>query len=149
MWNAIVNLDSTLINFFHRWSFLIARLSLGIVYGWFGILKLVGASPANPLVDSLLQRTLPFLTFDQFIVILGWWELTIAVAFLIPRLERLALVLLAPHLVVTTMPLLLLTPMTWQARWIPTLEGQYIIKNAAIAALALSFLGHVEPLNRR
>ena len=149
MFRSLLRLDRHVISFANHHGLLLARLALALVYGWFGILKLIGASPANPLVDALLGKTLPFLTFGQFIIILGWWEVAIAIAFLIPRLERVAILLVAPHLVVTAMPLCLLPSLTWQSNWIPTLEGQYIIKNAVLAALALSVAGHLEPLNRR
>jgi uncharacterized membrane protein YkgB len=36
------------------------------------------------------------------------------------------------------LPLLLLPTLTWQSLLIPTLAGQYIIKNIVIVALALS-----------
>ena len=62
-------------------------------------------------------------------MILGVYEILIAIVFLIPGLERIALPLLVPHLFVTTAPLFLLREITWQAPLIPTIEGQYIIKN--------------------
>ena len=44
------------------------RLALFIVFFWSGILKVFGMSPANPLVGDLLNRTMPFIDFGQFIV---------------------------------------------------------------------------------
>jgi hypothetical protein len=38
----------------------------------------------------------------------------------------------------TMLPLALVTDLTWQAPMVPTLAGQYIIKNIVIVALALS-----------
>lgn len=125
-----------------------ARIAIFVVYFWFGILKLFGNSPANPLVDSLLQSTLPFITFSTFIVILGIYEIAVGITFLIPRLERIAIFLLIPHLFVTTMPLILLTSITWQSPFVPTLEGQYIIKNLLIVAVALGMAAHLEPARK-
>ncbi len=124
----------------------LARLALFVVYFWFGLLKLVAESPANPLIDALLQRTLPFITFNQFIVLFGVYEMIIGIAFLIPRLERLAILLLIPHMIMTFMPLILLPQIAWQAPFVPTLEGQYIIKNLLIIALAFSIATHLRPL---
>jgi uncharacterized membrane protein YkgB len=118
-------------------SYSFSRFALFVVYTWFGALKLVGASPANPLVDELLQKTLPFLTFDQFIIALGIFEVAIGIFFIIPKMERVALSLLVPHIFITLAPLLLLTSTTWTGMFMPTLEGQYIIKNILIVALGL------------
>lgn len=120
-----------------RVSVLISRLALFVVYGWFGFLKVVAVSPANPLVDSLLQKTLPFITFDQFIIAFGIFEMIIGIVWLIPRWEKLASVFLGLHLFTTVLPLLVLPAITWQSFLVPTLEGQYIIKNVLIVAAAL------------
>lgn len=116
----------------------LSRLAIFLVYVWFGALKVFYVSPANPLVDSLLQKTLPFITFDQFIFWLGVVEMVIGLLFLIPRLTRLAGIVLGLHMVTTLMPLVLLPQMAWQAPWVPTLEGQYMIKNILIIAAAVS-----------
>jgi uncharacterized membrane protein YkgB len=115
------------------------------VYGWFGLLKVIAVSPANPLVNSLLQKTLPFITFDQFIVVFGVLEVVIGVLWLIPRLERVAAIFLGLHLVTTLMPLIVLPSITWQGWGVPTLEGQYIIKNVLIMAAALHILANKKP----
>ncbi len=118
-------------------SYSFSRFALFLVYVWFGSLKLIDASPANPLVDALLQKTLPFISFGEFIVILGIFEVAIGALFIIPKMERAALALLVPHILVTIAPLFLLTSTTWAGMLTPTLEGQYIIKNILIVALGL------------
>lgn len=123
----------------HLWmtiSVWLNRLAIFIVYFWFGFLKIVFVSPANPLVESLLNATMPWLTFNQFIVGFGIFEMVIGLLFLVPRFEKIALGLLAVHLVTTVMPLFLLPAIAWQATFVPTLEGQYIIKNVLIVACA-------------
>lgn len=117
-------------------AFIFAHVSLFIVFVWFGAIKLFGLSPANPLVASLLAETLPFITFKTFNLILGIYEVLIGLFFIIPKQERIALVMLIPHMIVTIMPLILLPAITWQSAFVPTLEGQYIIKNVVIIALA-------------
>lgn len=119
-------------------AFIFAHFALFVVFVWFGALKFFDLSPANPLVDALLQKTLPFITFKTFIMILGGWEVLIGLLFIIPKMEKVALVLLIPHMLVTIMPLFLLPDIAWQGFLTPTLEGQYIIKNIVIIALAAS-----------
>lgn len=141
--------DRIVISFLQRIYMPLARVALFTVFFWFGILKLCAVSPANPMVASLLEHTFPFLTFSTFIIILGIWEMAIGISFLIPGLERLAIVLLVPHMITTAMPLIMLPAITWQAWFVPTLEGQYIIKNLLIIALAAGIAGRLQPLSKK
>lgn len=117
-----------------------SRISLFIIFFWFGLLKIISTSAANPLVESLLNKTLPFIGFDQFIIFLGIWEMIIGIAFLIPRKEKIAIAILIPHMATTFMPLILLPQIAWQSFLVPTLEGQYMIKNLLIISLAFNIL---------
>lgn len=126
-----------------------ARFSLFAVYFWFGLLKVAGTSPANPLVDSLLQKTLPFLTFASFIFFFGILEMIIGVCFLIPKLNRIGAVLFVLHMGTTFMPLIMLAQMTWSAPFVPTLEGQYIIKNLALMATVIGLASVTKPLKEK
>ena len=119
-----------------------SRFALFVIYAYFGALKLFGASPANPLVDALLQKTIPGLSFSTFIIILGIFEIVIGLLFLFPRARWFAFGLFVMHIVITTLPLILLPTIAWQAPYIPTLEGQYIIKNLALIAVALQVTFH-------
>lgn len=120
-------------------AFVFAHIALFLVFVWFGALKLFGLSPASGLVTDLFERTLgwiPYLTASGFIMILGAIEVLIGLFFIIPRMERSAIALLIPHMITTVMPLVLLPEMTWQGFLAPSMEGQYIIKNIVIIALA-------------
>lgn len=120
-------------------AFLFAHFALFVVFVWFGALKLFGLSPANPLVTNLYDATLGILlpmSAGTFIICLGALEVAIGILFLIPRAEKIAMALLVPHMITTVMPLFLLPAATWSGFLVPTLEGQYIIKNIVIVALA-------------
>lgn len=112
-----------------------ARLALGIVFIWFGALKMIGElSPAYDLVAA----TIYWLTPEIIIPLIGLWEVAIGVAFLFPPLTRLALLLLIPQMPATFLPLVLLPAVTFTVvPWGLTLEGQYIVKNLVIIACAL------------
>ncbi len=125
------------------------RIALFIVFFWFGILKVLGVSPAHPLIINLLEETLRFISFEDFIIFFGIFEMVIGILFLIPRTERVALLFLGLHMITTFMPLFLLPSVTWANWFIPTLEGQYILKNLVIIALAMGVAAHLEPLHRR
>lgn len=123
-----------------------ARVALFVVFFWFGVLKVVAESPANPLVASLLEQTLPFITFEAFIIFFGILEAIIGVLFLLPKATRIVIPLLGLHMLTTFMPLVLLPQVTWQAFLVPTLEGQYIIKNVVIIALVIGIASHLHPM---
>lgn len=123
-----------------RASFVFSHIAIFIIFVWFGALKVLGLSPATPLVTALFEETLSFLPLspDLFVRLFGGFEVLIGLCFVIPRLHRLGLVLLIPHMLTTILPLFLLTDTAWTAILTPTLEGQYIIKNVVIIALATS-----------
>ncbi len=146
MKNSLERFDIWFIGFLRRLSIPFARFALFVVFFWFGILKIIGTSPANPLVQGLMEATLPFMTWNVFIVLFSIYEMIIGITFIIPKLERLAIALLIPHMIMTVLPLILLPSVTWQGFMTPTLEGQYIIKNLAIIALAMGIAAHLHPM---
>lgn len=143
---SLSSIDAKIITCFQKINKPLARLALFTVFFWFGILKVIGESPANPMVESLQQKTAPFLSFSTFIILFGVYEMIIGLLFILPRLERAAIALLLPHMLMTSLPLVFLPAMTWQGFLIPTMEGQYIIKNLVIIALALGIGARLEPL---
>lgn len=126
----------------------LSRVSIFAIYFWFGFLKIIDSSPANPLVESLLNKTLPFVSFNQFIVFLGLWEMVIGIIFLIPKLEKAAITIFALHTITTLMPLFLLPAIAWKSFLIPTLEGQYMIKNLITIALAVNIVSQAKLNNK-
>lgn len=140
--------DFWFINLLRKISIPFSRIAIFIVFFWFGILKIIGTSPANPLVSSLLSATMPFISWDTFIVLFSIYEMIIGISFLIPRLERLAIALLIPHMIMTALPLIFLKAITWQSFLTPTLEGQYIIKNLVIIAVSMGIAAHLHPFKK-
>ncbi|MFP4091010.1 MAG: DoxX family membrane protein [Cyclobacteriaceae bacterium] len=138
-------LDHKIAQFMERWGKLALRISLGIIFFWFGILKAFGISPAEPLVEDTINW-LPLLKGDEWVVIVGWWEVAIGLLFLSRRTIRIAIALLATQMVGTLLPLFIFPEVTFQdgrVPYAPTLEGQYIIKNLLIISAALVIGGTV------
>lgn len=138
-------LDRRIVTFMRRWGVVALRLSLAIIFVWFGILKPLGISPAAPLVLATVDW-MPVLEGSQWLVLIGWWEVAIGLTFLWRRTVRIAIALLALQMVGTLMPLVLLPDVTFQAGRIPyapTMEGQYIVKNLLIISAALVVGGTV------
>jgi len=131
--------------FMGRWGAIAVRFSFGIIFVWFGILKPLGISSAEPLVLATVPW-LPFFDGGTWVSIIGWWEVAIGVAFLFRSTIRIAVALLALQMVGTFMPLVFLPEVTFQAGHFPygpTMEGQYIIKNLMIISAALVVGGTV------
>ena len=144
----IRSIDVNLIHFFRNISIPLARVGLFIVFFWFGALKVIGLSPASQMVMDLFEKTIPFMEFGTFIVLFGLFECLIGLLFLIKGCERVVIPLLVLHMITTFMPLILLTGETWSGFMVPTMEGQYIIKNILIIASAIVIAAHLEPFGR-
>ena len=119
---------------------LLSRIALGIVFVWFGALKWVpGLSPA----EDLAGRTIETLTFGTVpasvaLPVLAFWEVAIGVGLLVGRWMRLTLLLLFVQMAGTVTPLFLFPAETFvRFPFVPTLEGQYIIKNIVLVAAAI------------
>jgi uncharacterized membrane protein YkgB len=127
----------------------LARYSLFLVFFWFGALKVLGFSPASDLVAHLFEVTIPWMKFPTFFVLFGLFEMLIGVLFLIRGLERIVIPLLGLHMITTFMPLFLLRSETWSNFLVPTLTGQYIIKNVVLVALAVVIAAHLHPIHKQ
>ena len=140
--------DAALAGWMGRHGHRLLRIALGVVFVWFGALKLVpGLSPAEPLVAATaeaLDRIAVFLPPDLFLRILGVWEVLIGLGFVFRPLLRPAIALLALQMPGTLLPLVLLPELCYTA--FPfglTLAGQYIVKNVVLVAAALVVGGTV------
>jgi uncharacterized membrane protein YkgB len=143
---SLSQVDLKIIKFLKRFYESGARAAIFIIFFWFGALKVFGKSPANPLVESLLHKTLPFVSFSNFIIFFGAFEMLLGVLFIIKGAERILMPLFALHIFTTALPLFFLPQITWQGFLTPTLEGQYIIKNLALLALAIMIASHLKPI---
>lgn len=119
---------------------LVTRIALGIVFLWFGLLKLL---PVVLPIDLLAERTLTMMTFRWFrpetcLHVLAVFEIVIGLGMLSKRFLRLTVFLLFLQLPGTFLPLVLLRPETWiQFPYLPTFEGQYIIKNLVLISAGI------------
>jgi uncharacterized membrane protein YkgB len=111
------------------------RLSIGIIYVWFGALKLIpGASPA----ESLIRETLYFLPLNFFIPFLALWEVVIGLGFLTGKFMRLIILLMLLQIIGAISPIFLNPQAVFVTfPFILTLEGQYIVKNVVLIAAAI------------
>tara|TARA_Y100000816_G_scaffold276646_1_gene246031 strand:+ start:791 stop:1216 length:426 start_codon:yes stop_codon:yes gene_type:complete len=116
----------------------LVRIPLFIIFFWFGFLKIIDLSPAQQFVQDTVYW-MPFLSAADWTVVIGIWEVFIAVFFLFKRTTFIAMILLMIQMTGTFLPLVILPEVTFQNSnpLLPTLEGQYIIKNIIIITAAL------------
>jgi len=118
-----------------RYGIPFSRFGMGIVFVWFGSLKLIpGLSPA----EELVRNSIYFIDPDIFLPVLAVWEILIGLGMISGRFLRLTILLLFLQMGGTFSPLVLLPSAVWtQFPFGLTLEGQYIIKNLVIIGSAL------------
>lgn len=117
----------------------LTRLSLGLVFFWFGVLKFIpGWSPAADLATRTVQEaSFGLIPPAAGLLILASWETLIGIGLLTGKFLRVTLFLLAVQMVGTLLPLALYPAETFLILPLaPTLEGQYIIKNVVLISAA-------------
>ncbi len=129
------------------------RVSLGLIFFWFGVLKFFpGLSPADQLASTTITTlSLGIVPGDVAVLVLALWECAIGLGLIFGVFLRATLLLLFLQMLGTFTPLLLFPDETFtRFPYAPTLEGQYIIKNLVLIAAGIIIGstvrgGHVEP----
>ncbi len=123
-----------------EYGIFLVRISIGIIFFWFGILKYFpGLSPA----DDLATRTIEILTFGIItgkvaLVILATLEVVIGIGLIFGIFLRETLLLLFFQMLGTITPMFLFPEEVFtRIPYAPTLEGQYIIKNIVIVSAGI------------
>jgi len=134
------HIDNNIAGWMDKYGRFFLRVSLAIIFIWFGGLKFFGISPANDLV----AHTVYWVSSDVFIPILSVWEVAIGVCLLFRPMIRVALFLLFLQMPGTMLPLIVLPKICFtQFPFGLTLEGQYIIKNLVLISAAFVVGGSV------
>lgn len=116
----------------------INRFSIFFVFFYFGILKLLGLSAVEALVTQLHDLAIPSIPIDLFVIFLGAVEVIIGLLFLLPKYTKLAVLIFACQISTTLLPLFVLPQTTWLSFGVPTLVGQYILKNIVLIAMVMN-----------
>jgi uncharacterized membrane protein YkgB len=132
--------DVRLTNWMARYGIPLLRISLGVIFFWFGALKFFpGLSPAQ----DLAIRTIDLLTFGRLpaqasIIILATWECLIGLGLIFGIFMRATLLLLFAQMLGTITPIFFFPHEVFtRIPYAPTLEGQYIIKNIVLISAGL------------
>lgn len=114
---------------------MLLRVSLGIVFVWFGALKVAGVSA----VGGLVAATVPFLESAWFVPALGVLEILIGLAFATGRLLRVALPVFALQLGGTFLVLVMLPEVAFEQDnpLLLTVVGEFVVKNLVLLSAGL------------
>lgn len=116
------------------------RLSLGVVYLWFGVLKFFPAlSPAETLAGvTMATLSAGLVSPGAAVVVLAAWESLIGLGLLTGAFLRGTLLLLWLQMLGTITPLFLFPEQCFTlVPFAPTLEGQYIVKNLVLISAGI------------
>lgn len=128
-------LDQRVTHWMAKHGITMLRCSIGLIFIWFGGLKLVpGLSPADQIAtDTTMALTFGLLTENAARLGLAGLELLIGFGLLVGRFLRVTLLLLFVQMAGTLTPLFIFTDQVWSDfPFVLTLEGQYIVKNAVL-----------------
>jgi len=118
-----------------RWSVPILRISLGIVFLWFGALKVFGVTPVADLVAATVYWVDP----DWFVPFLGVVEMLVGTGLILRRAMRTILAVFLAQMAGTFLILILLPAVAFQDGnpLKLTVEGEFVIKNLVLLAAGL------------
>ena len=119
-------------SFLYAHGIRILRVSLGTVFIWFGLLKIIGRSP----VAELIARTVYWVSPDFFVPCLGVWELLVGLGLLFAVALRVTLFLFWLQMAGTFLVLILRPEIAFTGHnlLLLTTEGEFVIKNLVLIA---------------
>ncbi|PWD99442.1 DoxX family membrane protein [Marinilabilia rubra] len=132
--------DPVIRGWMQRYGLLLLRISVGLVFFWFGFLKFFpGLSPAQDLAVRTIS-TVSFGLIAEPIIIngLALWEVLIGLGLISGKFMRETLLLLFLQMPGTFLPVFLFPNEVFtQIPYAPTLEGQYIFKNFVLISAGI------------
>lgn len=129
------SVETSAIDRLRRISLPLLRLAIGIVFVWFGALKIADMTP----VGDFVANTLPWFNRGFIVPALGWFEVLLGLALLSGRMLSLVCAALVAHLCGTFLALVMQPSVTFQDGnpLVLTTEGEFVVKNLVLIAAAL------------
>jgi len=124
----------------------VERVMLGVLFVWFGLLKVAGEESAT----SIIAKTVYLGSPEVMVPVLGAWEAAIGVCLWFRRSLRVAIGLLVVR-IFGTAAALVLAPREVIFNHVPlapTIQGQYLVKDLCLLGAALVIGGTVHVTRR-
>ena len=131
----IDRIDTSVSAFLRRWSIPTLRISLAIVFIWFGALKVFDVTP----VTDLVAKTVYWFDPAWVVPVLGIFEIVVGVGLLTKIALRAVLGLFALQMVGTFLVLVLLPEISFQDGnpLLLTVEGEFVVKNLVLLSAGM------------
>ena len=136
--------DHRLTAWMHHHGHRLERRAIGALFAWFGLNKLLGFKSAT----SIIAETVYLGTPETSARLLGLWELAIGLCLVIYPLARVGLGLLAIRLPGTLLALIVKADVCWDEPFVPTIQGQYLIKDVVLITAAIVIGGTLREEHR-
>ena len=133
--SRLTPIDDTIIRFLKRWSIIVLRVSVAVVFIWFGALKVFDVTPVSDLVADTVYWVNP----DWFVPLLGVFEIVVGASLLTRRALRVMLGLFALQMVGTFLVLVVQPDVAFQDGnpLLLTVEGEFVIKNLVLLSAGM------------
>jgi putative oxidoreductase len=145
-WRRLERLDRRILAFLERAALPLLRVSLGLVFVWFGVLKIAGETPVTELVADTVYWVDP----SWFVPLLGVFEVVVGIGLLLGRLLRIVLALFVLQMMGTFLVLVIQPEVAFQdgSPLLLTTEGEFVIKNLVLLSAGLVIGSRLKALPR-
>lgn len=134
MGQRLDRIDARVTRWMDRSGHPVERWLLGLLFVWFGTLKITGQTSATSIIAKTIYVGDPSVT----VPVLGVWEVCIGLCLIFAPLLRLAIALMLLRLPGTLLALVLKSDECFEGSILtPTIQGQYLLKDAALLGAAL------------
>ena len=135
----ISKLDKLMVKDMRKWGIPVLRVALGIVFLWFGALKIFGVTP----VADLVGQTYSFFPVTEFLVFLGVWEVVIGIGLILKIFLRFVLAILWLQMLGTFIASILEPSIFFNGNiFLLTIEVEFLVKNLVLVASGIVIVGH-------
>lgn len=139
--SRFAKIDFQVTTWMARNGVLFLRLSVGFLFLWYGILKFFPnvSSAENIATTTIEQLSFGIIDGRLAMLVLAIWETLIGLGLVSGKFLRETLLLLFLQMIGTLTPLVLFPEVTFTIfPLVPTLEGQYIIKNLVLISAGIA-----------
>ena len=143
-YSPLTGVDQLIISFLRNYSIAALRIALGLVFVWFGALKVFDVTP----VAELVANTVYWVNPDWLVPVLGVFEVGVGLGLLLRLALRFVLLALVLQLVGTFLVLVVQPGIAFQDGnpLLLTVEGEFVIKNLVLITAAMVVGSTVRPV---
>ena len=133
--DRIGEVDRAITSILRRWSVPALRVSLAVVFIWFGALKVLNVTPVGDLVASTVYWFDP----DWVVPVLGLFEIIVGLGLLFKVALRAVLGLFFLQMIGTFLVLVILPEVAFDDGnpLLLTVEGEFVLKNLVLLAAGM------------